>query len=104
MARGFGLGENLVDRLDELARRVGRELDRDARAGPLALIDEVDVERMLIARMIRVIIRDVELPHFEPVVAAFAAGFEGNLLGDHRAHFSISSKSVAPAAGPPRAQ
>src|SRR5690242_3784058 len=92
MARALRLREYLVDRLDELARRLRRKLDRDARAGPLALVDEVDVQRVFVARMIRMIIRDVQLPHFEPVVAPLTAAFERNLLCDHGAHLRSPSK------------
>src|SRR5689334_1864572 len=89
MASSLGLGEDLTNRLDQLARGFRRQLDGHARAGTLTFVDKVDVEGVFFARMIRMVIRHVQLAHLEPIVASLAAPLEGHLLRDHCAHFRI---------------
>src|ERR1700732_3702712 len=76
-------GENSID---QGARRIGAELDRDAVAPALAFIGEVDGQHMVEGGMIRMVEINVGGGDLHPALAALGAADEGGPFEYIRAH------------------
>src|SRR5262249_25969622 len=72
--------------LDQTARRFRAQLDGDALAAALGLVEEVDAERMVEGRVEGVIVVDVGGVDPHPAVRPLGAAHELRLLDDVRAH------------------
>src|SRR5712691_11055092 len=74
------------DFLDQLARWFRAQLDRDALAAALGLVDEVDTQHMVERRMEGVVVIDVGGVDPHPAARPLGAAHELRLLDDVRAH------------------
>src|SRR5262249_5271306 len=76
---------------------VRRQLHRDPRGWPPARVAEIDVERVLGPRVLRVVEVDGRLGEAEPARRALAAALDGQSLGEVGAHDGLRSAGQVPA-------
>src|ERR1043166_7840982 len=88
--------KRLQDLLDQLTRRLGAELDCDALASAVRIAGEVDRERVIERRMVRVVVIDVGVVDPHPAPGSLGAADERRLLDDVRAHADLRARSTPP--------
>src|ERR1700722_3785952 len=77
------------DTIDQRARRLRTELDRDAVTATLAFIGEIDSEHVIEGRVIRKIEIDVGGVDLHPAFTAFGAADQRGFFDDIGAHMSL---------------
>ncbi len=93
--RGLTARQRGKNSVDQGARGIGAELDRDAVAPALAFIGEVDGEHVVEGGVIRMIEIDVGGVDLHPAFAALGAADESGLFDDVGAHDDLLLYSAA---------
>jgi hypothetical protein len=86
---GFPALQRRQDLIDQLARRLRAQFDGDARAAAVRRVDEVDAERMVERRVIRVVEIDIRGVDPHPAIGSLRAAGKRGFPDDVGAHVSI---------------
>ena len=84
--RDLAARQRRKDTVDQRARRIGAQLDRDAVAPALALIGEVDGQHVVERRVIRMVEIDIGGVDLHPALAALGAADKSGFFDDVGAH------------------
>src|SRR6185437_24022 len=89
MGRQSGGGQSRLDAAHQLPGGLGAQLHRHAAPGPQFLIREVDIERVLVWGVVRMVKIDGGRTQSEPPIGPLAAPGNGRLLRGVRTHGSL---------------